>query len=105
MTKHITEGTGVSHVTSTGLTFTAYEIEYEIELTEEQAAILRKPTRLVHSLTVYLGPALRSLDLKIAESGSWALYIVISARADLHEIREEIGDFITTALEEGKEPA
>lgn len=88
----------MKHITSTGFTFNAYEIEYEIELTEEQAAILRKPTRLVHSLTAYLGPALRNLDLKIADNGNWALYIVISAAVDIHSIREEIGDFIQAAL-------
>lgn len=87
-----------AYTSPTGFTFNAYEIEYEIELSEEQAAILRKPTRLVHTLTAYLGPALRNLDLKIADNGNWALYVVISSEVDRHEIREEIGDYIAAAL-------
>ena len=87
------------HITTTGFTFTSYQVEYEIELSEEQAALLRGPNhRLAYSLAAYLGHALRSLDLKIADNGNWALYIVISSAIDIHEIREEIGDYIAAAL-------
>lgn len=88
----------MKHITSTGFTFNAYEIEYEIELSEYHASLLRRPTRLPHLLHDFFGPDFRSVDLKIAENGSWALYIVISARIDLHENREEIGSIIAASL-------
>ena len=94
-----------AYTSPTGFTFTPYEVEYEVLLTEEQAAIIRKPTRLVYSLNAYLGPALRHLDLKIADNGQWALYITLNAVVAVPDYLGEIGDLISAALAEGEDKA
>lgn len=86
------------HTTTAGFTFTPYQIEYEIELSEYHASLLRRPTRLPHLLSDYFGPDFYSVDLKIAESGSWALYVVISAKVDLPQNREEISSILAASL-------